>query len=322
MTTAHSEPSSPGSAEERAQARWDRAFATDHADQAAVSRIYTLASPLYWRLYGNRRFGNTGAEYGCLSWMKRVYGSPRPHEALDLGCGTGDLLVDLRQKDFADRYTGIDFSETGLQAARERVANLGFENVAFARGNLNDLHLERARYDVVTAQMTIHHVENLEGLFEEVARALTHRGVFVINEYVGPTRWQFKWTQVLLANALLALLPRRLRISHPDGAAKRRVPRSTVAQMMEMDPSESVRSGEIERIWRRFFTVEHRIDYGGSVSVLVLDTIVSNFRDEDSQSVRWFRRVLWVDHWARRLRLVPAANVVLAGRPLRFFRRL
>jgi len=307
----------PESVEARAQKRWDHAFATHHADPAAVSKIYTLASPLFWHLHGNRSFGNTGGEYGCLSWMKRVYGSPRPRETLELGCGTGDLLIDLWGKDFSDHYTGIDLSQTALQVARQRAASLGFANVTFTRGNLNDLHLEEATCDVVTAQMAVHHVENLEGLFAEVARALTPGGVFVMNDYVGRSRWQFTPIQLLLANALLALLPRRLRISHPAGTLKGRCPRSTVAQMIEMDPSESVRSGEIERVWQSFFSVDHRIDYGGSVSVLVLDTIVDNFREEDPRSVRWFRRVLQVDRWAARLGLVPTANLVLAGRPHR-----
>jgi hypothetical protein len=75
-----------------------------------------------------------------------------------------------------------------------------------------------------------------------------------------------------------------------------------------MDASEAVRSGEILRVFRE-------IDYGGSVSILVLDTIISNFNAADRTSVRWLKFVLWIDHWARRFRLVPHVNLVLAGCP-------
>ena len=61
--------------------------------------------------------------------------------------------------------------------------------------------------------------------------------------------------------------------------------------------------------------MEHCIDFGGSVTILACDNIASNFRDGDPQSVRWLKAILAVDHWARKLRLVPTINVVLAGRP-------
>ena len=85
--------------------------------------------------------------------------------------------------------------------------------------------------------------------------------------------------------------------------------------MIEMDPSEAVRSEEIVPLLQRHLTLEHRVDYGGSVSILVLDNIVSNFRKDDPQSLRWFKFILSVDHWARRIGIVPSINVVLAGRP-------
>ena len=36
---------------------WDRAFADECESQPRVQRIYTLASELYWELYGNQCFG-------------------------------------------------------------------------------------------------------------------------------------------------------------------------------------------------------------------------------------------------------------------------
>jgi len=301
--------------EDRAKSRWDSAFETDHADQAHICKTYTLASVLYWELYGNRCFSNTGSEYGWLSWLQRVYSHPRPKRVLELGSGNGDLLLDLRRMDFADEFVGIDISDAGIRLAGEKAAQMGYTNVAFFQGDLNQIQLESNTYDIIVSQMCIHHVENLEGLFEQVAQALVSNGIFAISDYVGPTRWQHTLMQLLLANLLLQALPRRLKISYPDGKLKRGIRRPAIQQMIKMDPSEAVRSEEIAPLFEQYFKLEHRIDYGGSISILVLDNIISNFRRDDPPSLGWFKFILNVDHWARRIGVVPSINAVLAGRP-------
>jgi ubiquinone/menaquinone biosynthesis C-methylase UbiE len=298
----------------RAKARWDCNYETDHAEQEQVCNIYTLASVLYWQLYGNPCLSNTGSEYGWLSWLRRVYGAPRPRHVLELGSGNGDLLLDLHRVDFADRFTGIDLSSAAIQVARDKAKQAGLENITFVEGDLNDIQLESNSFDAIVAQMCLHHVENLEGLFDQVAAALVPGGVFAVNDYVGPTRWQFTRMQLLLTNALLFLLPRRLKVSHPEGTLKTRIWRPTIQNMVDMDPSEAVRSEEILPLFAQRFAVEHCTDYGGSVSSLVLNRIIGNFREDDPQSLRWFKFILAVDHWARRCGIVPVINVVLAGR--------
>jgi ubiquinone/menaquinone biosynthesis C-methylase UbiE len=298
-----------------ARAYWDKAYQTDHKDQASIANHYTLASPLYWSLEGNPRFGNTGWEYGWQGWLKRVYGSPRRKRLLELGSGTGDLMMDLRQLELADAYTGVDISDAALEAAREKARARGYDDVRFVSGDLNRLQLEPGSFDLIVAQMCVHHVENLENLFETVRGALGADGVLAINEYVGPTLWQFTDAQLFLVNALLARLPERLRTCPRDGKPKPAVGRYTPEEMRALDPSESIRSGEIERVFREYFSVDYRVDYGGAVAVLLFDNIASNFREDDPESLRWFKRGLGVDRWARRLGLVPPFNVALAGRP-------
>lgn len=295
--------------------QWDSKYETDHACQSDINNIYTLASVLYWEMYGNRCLSNTGDEYGWLSWLRRVYGIPRPTRVLELGSGNGDLLLDLDRMDLADRFVGIDLSEAAIRVARDKVEQRGCTNITFIHGDLNFVELGPSAYDLIVAQMSIHHVERLEWLFEQVAQALTPNGVFAINDYVGPTRWQYTLGQLLLSNLLIQVLPTRLKVSYPDGKIKRGIRRPSVQQMIAMDPSEAARSEEIIPLFDRYFDVEHCIDYGGSVSILVLNRIISNFRKDDPQSLRWFKRVLDVDDWARRTGIAPMINVVLAGRP-------
>ena len=306
---------------QRTTTYWDRAFTDECESQTRVQQIYTFASELYWELYGNRCFG-VGPDYpGWLGWLHKVYGPEEPKRILELGCGTGDLTLELLAGGFARDFVAIDNSDVGLHAARQKAAKIlrphdegEMRTVEFRSGDLNTLELEPGAFDGVIAQMSLHHVTELEHLFEQVLRSLKPYGVFAINEYVGANRWQWTDAQVALANTLLSRIPERLRRAHPDGHLKTEIGRPTVEMMIQMDPTEAVRSEDILPLYQRWFTVEHLIDYGGSISVQVLDHIVGNFSGDDPEAVKWMKYVLRCDHWARRLQLVPRTNVVIAGR--------
>ena len=180
---------------------------TDYRNQGAIADIYTLASPLYWRLYGNKCLGNSGLEYGWQSWLQRVYGRSKLQRVLDLGSGNGDLLLDLRRKELAADNEEIEISSAGVGVAADKARRRGYNDVRFRRDDLNAVRLDRDSYDLVVAQMCVHHVENLEGLFSQVSQALRPGGVFVVMEYVGPTLWQFTNMQLILANSLLRMSP-------------------------------------------------------------------------------------------------------------------
>src|SRR4029453_13057399 len=111
---------------------------------------------------------------------------------------------------------------------------------------LNTIRLEPDSYDVVFGVSSIHHVERLEHVFEQVRRALRPGGYFYLDEYIGPSRFQWTDDQLRLMNEQLELLPPQLRrdVREP-GKLKQRVERRTLQFMKESDPSEAVRSSEI-----------------------------------------------------------------------------
>jgi len=293
---------------------WNHAYSGDHAQHTTIQNVYTLASPLYWYYYGNKCFGNDRRGNGWLDWLRRTCEPLQPSRILELGSGNGSLCIDVFKMGFTGRIEGVDFSPVAVELGGRKAAELGATNVEFRVADLNTIELEPQSYDLIVAQMTIHHVEAIEHLFGQIRRALSPNGVFAINEYVGPNRWQFTTLQVLMANLLLKVIPERLKLHHPNGSTKAPIRRPTVEEMLELDPTESIRSEEILPLFGRYFEIEHRIDYGGAVSIPVLENIIGNFSEDDPVSIRWLRRVLRVDHLARKLHLVPSVNVVLMGR--------
>jgi hypothetical protein len=57
----------------------------------------------------------------------------------------------------------------------------------------------------------MHHFEQLEHVCAQIQRSLKSQGLLVLNEYVGPSRFQFPARQREVLQAALTLLPRRYR---------------------------------------------------------------------------------------------------------------
>jgi SAM-dependent methyltransferase len=202
--------------------------------------------------------------------------------ALTVGCGAGDLERGLCQYGFANRHDALDVAPGAIEKATASAEAAGLRHIHYSVADGNALKLEPASYDVVFGVHSIHHIERLESLFGEVSRALRPGGYFFMNEFVGPTRFQWTDRQLEVVNGLLRALPESVRRSTADGRLKREVPRPTVEAMIATDPSEAVRSGEILGIARSFFDVVEVRPYGGSVLQILLDDIAGNFaRSED-----------------------------------------
>jgi hypothetical protein len=76
-------------------------------------------------------------------------------DVLDVGCGQGHAINLMAQAYPKSRFTGYDFSETGIAAANAEAARLGLSNVSFEVKDLRTWD-EEARYDLITAFDTVH----------------------------------------------------------------------------------------------------------------------------------------------------------------------
>jgi SAM-dependent methyltransferase len=191
---------------------------------------------------------------GALDWFQQKF--PRRFgRGLSIGCGTGALERDLLRRGICERVDAFDGSLASLSCARKEASAAGFEERArYFAADFNAISLPESTYDIVFVHQALHHVTEIELLYRAISRTLRDDGLLYIDEYVGPSRFDWNEARIRPHRAIYDALPERAR-----SAQKLLLP------IQPDDPSEAVRSSEIlDRLKIGFRVLEQR-DYGGNL---------------------------------------------------------
>lgn len=212
----------------------------------------------------------------------------KPLNALTLGCGTGHNERTLARYYQFTQHDAVDISTSSLKIASENAKKEGFMHLRYFEADLNLYELSPKTYDVIFAEASLHHIENLEHVLSQVRKGLRTGGIFVLNEYVGPSRFQWTPRQLEAMNGALTILPPRLRIMRTDvGQIKTKIERPSIKHMLAADPSEAVRSEEIPRLVKKSFKPIEWRGYGGSLLHILLENIAGNFNPHIQEDMDW-----------------------------------
>ncbi|MCK6625586.1 MAG: class I SAM-dependent methyltransferase [Anaerolineae bacterium] len=105
-------------------------------------------------------------------------------EVLDVGCGRGLALLLMAQTFPKSRFTGYDFSENGIAAARVDAQQKGLTNLRFAVQDAATL-AETERYDLITTFDAIHDQAKPAVVLRNIHRALKTDGVYLMQDIAG-----------------------------------------------------------------------------------------------------------------------------------------
>jgi ubiquinone/menaquinone biosynthesis C-methylase UbiE len=214
-------------------------------------------------------------------WVPRHLGGPA-NRSLDLGCGSGMLSKRLYDAGATREVEGMDASAERIQEAERIRASIGAPG-RFLVGDANVLDLSPESYDLIVSAHSFHHFLELERVMDQVLRALTPRGLFILEEFVGPTQFQWTDAQIEITKNLTALLPERYR-RFRRGDIKPYEARPTVEDVVAVSPFESIRSAEIVPLFERYFQVLHRRNLGGTIQHLLYNGIIHNFTPDEPEA--------------------------------------
>lgn len=214
---------------------------------------------------------------------KKYLAGKKNLRALSPGCGTGTLEIKFSKFDCFRLIEAFDLSERAIFEAVQKANQSGIGNIIrFFTGDVDNFEFGLSNYDMILLNGCLHHFEDLEHLLLRMKKALTPEGMIVVNEYVGPSRFQWTDKQLRLANKLLERIPMEYRKRWNSPMIKRKQYRPGVLRMRLYDPSEAVESGNILPFLQKYFNPLEIKSLGGNLVRLILNDISYNFlKDEE-----------------------------------------
>jgi len=211
---------------------------------------------------------------------------------LTLGCGDGELERGLSKYNFCVRHDAFDIADKAIERAVAAAMKMNLSHIHYEVLDINEMQLSPDTYDVVFGVGSLHHFAKLENIFYEVNKALKPDGLFFVNEYIGPSRFQWTERQLDVINAVLRMLPKKYKVlvNNPSVTKKAEI-RPTIEMVKKVDPSEAIRSEEILPLLKKHFEIIEEKHCGGAILHTLLTNIAGNFKSDNEDDMKLLKAV-------------------------------
>ncbi|MCU0235866.1 MAG: class I SAM-dependent methyltransferase [Acidobacteria bacterium] len=236
--------------------------------------------PQLRRRWNQRISGDGGIDH--VEYIRRRFLQEKAGlTAFSPGCGCGGNEMRWARTGLFRRIDACDLSAPRIDVARQAAGKEGLEGILnFQVGNMGSMAVAGA-YDLVITEGALHHFYPMRRALAGIRDMLKPGGLLVINEFVGPSRFQWTRQQLRAANELLGAIPEAYRRRWEDGRVKKRIDAPGRLRMLLADPSEAAESSLILPLLKEMFLPLEIREKGGTLSCLVFHGIAHHYLQED-----------------------------------------
>jgi ubiquinone/menaquinone biosynthesis C-methylase UbiE len=136
--------------------------------------------------YNNKEGYNPDADLNLGCGIPTDYaGIKKGDHVLDLGSGAGnDCFVARAIAGETGKVSGLDMTEPMIVKAKANCEKLGFQNVEFVLGDIEDMPFDDKIFDVVISNCVLNLVPDKTKAFSEILRVLKPGGHFCVSDVV------------------------------------------------------------------------------------------------------------------------------------------
>lgn len=220
--------------------------------------------------------------------IERAFAAGAPKTVISIGSGDCSLELSVAESlikrgvdDF--RFECLEVAPNLISAARHNIKQKAMEGFLFV--NETDINkwtpaCERS-CGAVMANHSLHHIVELERLFDSIYRALDYRGCFITNDMIG-RNGHMRWPEVLeYVNSIWALMRPEKKLNHQFGQIHH--------EYVNFDCSthgfEGVRAQDILPLLLQRFGFSRFLAFGGLTEVFFDRAYGNNFSKADGWDV-------------------------------------
>lgn len=158
------------------------------------TEVYNIMTDDYTKVEGYNAEADLGLGCGLPTEFAKI---KEGDTVIDLGSGAGnDCFVARKQTGEKGKVIGVDFTPAMIEKARINAEKIGFHNVEFRQGDIEQIPVTSNTADVVVSNCVLNLVPNKAAVIKEIFRVLKPGGHFSISDIVLEGLLPAKWKEV------------------------------------------------------------------------------------------------------------------------------
>ncbi|MCP9749350.1 arsenite methyltransferase [Ferruginibacter sp. HRS2-29] len=146
------------------------------------TEVYNIMSESYDELGGYNPDADLGLGCGLPTQFAKI---KKGDTVIDLGSGAGnDCFIARAEAGEEGQIIGIDFTPAMIEKAKANAQTLGFTNIDFRQGDIENMPVDANTADVIVSNCVLNLVPNKYAVIKDIYRVLKPNGHFSISDIV------------------------------------------------------------------------------------------------------------------------------------------